>query len=129
MKTNTVGRITCPICGEPSQDLRVDKNEKLYMFCDNLCAIKLNRKMSREYLPLLLAGQSVSTPHFGIITSTSTKMKGKEENERKFNRTGNDGATANGRPNGQLAASSGVQRAESRTGRGWFAELLADDNE
>ena len=126
MKNNTVGRITCPICGEPSQDLRVDKNNKLYMFCDNLCAIKLNRKMSREYLPLLLAGQSVSTPHFGMITSTLTKMKGKAENEY---RTGSNGTTANRRADGQPAASAGVQRAESRTGRGWFAELLADDNE
>ena len=130
MKNNTIGRITCPVCGEPLQDLRVDKNNKLYMYCDNLCVVKFNGKMSKKYLPLLMSGQSVTTDKMGVINSIKPKENINDVQwKQPRNNTGIDRATTDGRTDGQPAASTGVQRATGTSGRGWFAELLADDDE
>lgn len=131
MKNNTIGRITCPVCGEPLQDLRFDKNNKLYMYCDNLCVVKFNGKMSKKYLPLLMAGQSVTTDKMGVITSIKPKENKNDVQwkQQPRNNTGIDRAATDGRTDGQPAASAGVQRATGARGRGWIAELLADDDE
>ena len=45
-----VGKMTCPICGEPNQDVKVNKNNKLYIYCDNGCMVRLSSKHSRQSL-------------------------------------------------------------------------------
>ena len=83
VNTNIIGRITCPICGEPLQDLKVNKNGNLYCFCDNGCAVNLSGKMSKAYRPRLLAGENISAGKIGIITA----LKGKTTNERRIEPT------------------------------------------
>lgn len=78
MNENTVGFITCPVCHEPRQDVRVNKNRKLYIFCDNGCAVKFNNIKSKRYLPVLLGGSDVKDETLGLIISAA---KGKKENE------------------------------------------------
>lgn len=48
-----IGRMTCPVCGEPLQDVKINKNNKLYMYCDRGCMIRLNAKQSNQALPVL----------------------------------------------------------------------------
>lgn len=63
-----IGRCACPVCGEPSQDLRINKNLKLYCFCDNGCKSQLNSKNSKWVLAALRAGKAVDVPNFGHIS-------------------------------------------------------------
>lgn len=70
----TVGRVTCPICGEPLQDLRVNKNNKLYCYCDNGCKWQLNSKNSRSVLATLNQGKSISIEKVGYIRSLQDKQ-------------------------------------------------------
>lgn len=62
-----VGRMTCPVCGEPMQDLKVNKNNKLYCYCDNGCKSQLNSKNSRSALAALKSGKSVAIEKIGYI--------------------------------------------------------------
>lgn len=73
MKTNTIGRLTCPICNEPNQDLRVNKNGNLYMYCDNGCSIKFNPAMSRKHLAVLEQGHSIQVEKNRSYNITKTK--------------------------------------------------------
>lgn len=52
-----VGKMTCPICGEPNQDVKINKNNKLYMYCDNGCMSRLSSKLSRQALAAVKAGK------------------------------------------------------------------------
>ena len=45
-----VGVIKCPVCGAEGQELRVNKNRKLYVFCDRGCSSKFNsQKLTAPY--------------------------------------------------------------------------------
>ena len=55
-----VGKMTCPICGEPMQDVKVNKNNKLYMYCDNGCMVRLSSKLSRQGLAALKGKRSAN---------------------------------------------------------------------
>ena len=70
----TVGRVTCPVCGEVLQDLRVNKNNKLYCYCDNGCKWQLNSKNSRSVLAVLRQGKSISIDKVGYIRSLQDKQ-------------------------------------------------------
>lgn len=154
MTRDAVGRLTCPICGEPAQDLRVNVNHKLYVYCDNGCAVKLSGAKSKRYLPVLLAGSDVKDDKIGLIIST---CKGNKQNEiikqkevrNAGNITGandNNGSTANnagsmagndtgssagssfnGRTNGQYTARRTSASHDSIISRA--AAWLADDDE
>ncbi len=63
-----VGRFTCPICGEEMQDLKKNKNGKLYCYCDCGCKSQLNSKDSRVVSAALAGGKSVRLPKIGVIT-------------------------------------------------------------
>ena len=121
-KNNTIGRLTCPICGEPSQDLRVDKNGKLYMYCDNLCAMKFNGKMSKKYFNLLMDGQSVQIEKIGIITAI--KQKGFKANVTESRPITDNRATIDGRSDRPVA---GVRADDKPTGGFWRGLLSGDD--
>lgn len=149
MITNeTIGRITCPVCGEVSQDVRINKNGYLYMICDNSCRVNFTKAQSLKWLPLLRAGQDVRTDKIYI----KSLMKGIKENESK-----NSGADENRtrtilsiKPSGASAGSAAGNNAGTITGNaagrielngrptdtgnsnanksgGFFARLLADD--
>ncbi len=62
-----IGRMTCPVCGEERQDLKVNKNQKLYMYCDNGCCIRLNSKQSRYIRAQLAQKKAVSVAKLGYI--------------------------------------------------------------
>ena len=63
-----VGRLTCPVCGEPAQDLKVNKNYKLYCFCDNGCKSQLSSKNSRAALAALKGGKTIKIEKIGIVS-------------------------------------------------------------
>ena len=69
-----VGRFTCPICGEASQDLKKNKNGKLYCYCDCGCKSQLNSKDSRAVSAALASGKSVKLPKIGVITSVKMEV-------------------------------------------------------
>lgn len=50
-----IGKMNCPICGEANQDIKINKNNKLYMYCDNGCMCRLSSKLSRQALAALKA--------------------------------------------------------------------------
>lgn len=143
VNTNVIARLSCPICGEPLQDLKVNKNGNLYCFCDNGCRVTLSGKMSRAYRPRLLAGENISAGKIGIITT----LKGSGTNETRTARNDNNtGAAANtgcAVSNQTAAASSagnnidrrtdrantGVEQPTTGAKRGLLAALLTDDDE
>lgn len=145
VNTNIIARISCPICGEPLQDLKVNKNGNLYCFCDNGCRVTLSGKMSRAYRPRLLAGENVSAGKIGIITSLNTKGMRTDETRtaRNDNNTTAAANTAFVGSNPTAAASSagnnidrrtdrantGVEQPTTGARRGLLAALLTDDDE
>lgn len=95
---NIIGRVTCPLCGEQSQDLKVNVNHKLYVFCDNGCTIKLNSAKSKRYLPVLLSGQDIRDDKLGLILSTCKGIKNEVIEKTKISNAGSStGANDNTR--------------------------------
>lgn len=151
---NIIGRVTCPLCGEQSQDLKVNINHKLYIFCDNGCTIKLNSAKSKRYLPVLLAGQDIRDDKLGLIISTCKGIKNEVIEKTKISNAGsiagndNTGSTANnagsmagkdntgssagsgfnGRTDGKYTAGTTGRNTGSIIGRA-AAWLAADDDE
>lgn len=54
-----IARTTCPVCGAPNQNLKINKNGNLYMYCDNRCSSRFNPKESRELIDELRQGRTV----------------------------------------------------------------------
>lgn len=133
------GRCTCPICGAPAQDVRVNVNQKLYGYCDNGCSFKFNSVQSKQFLPQLRAGRSVATANG--ITIFSTVKKGLEYAENKEHgadyRRNIDraaGSTAAGAANTRTDTSAERRKpdtAAASTGnsaRGFLAAWFGDDD-
>jgi hypothetical protein len=149
MNENIAGYMTCPICREAHQELRINKNRILYMFCDNGCAVKLNRPKSKRYLPVLLSGSDVKDEQFGLIISAAKGKKQNEANRKKEisnagsvtgSRTASNAGSVTGNNTGSVAGSTGsdlVGRTDGQhTGTGSnksifgrAAEWLAADND
>ena len=126
-----IGRTTCPVCGCAGQDVKINKNKKLYMFCDNGCAVKWNSSQSRRYLPVLAAGKNCKT-ETGLIIQT---LRGVIENERqieniasKNDRTGIAGSDAGRRTDGRLAGAADND-GNRRTSGGWLAGIFGEDTD
>ena len=130
----TAGRTTCPICGEPLQDVRVNKNNKLYIYCDNGCSCKFNNKQSRQYLPLLLQGQNVTDSKIGLITSVKTKeikqngqsIQWKQPKPSAADVAGKYRATTDGRTD---QSNTGVLPSGRSPTRGILSSFFSDDDE
>jgi len=142
------GRCTCPICGEPLQDIRVNVNQKLYCYCDNGCSFKFNSAQSRKFLPELRSGRNVATAQGITIFSTVGKDKTQNE-ESKITRVQRAGGIAggiagaeldsgrrqlagntgiNGRIDaGRRSANAGVEQRANK--RGFIAAWLGDDDD
>lgn len=129
-----IGRTSCPVCGCAGQDVKINKNNKLYMFCDNGCAVKWNSAQSRKYLPQLRSGVAVTTETGSIIKSTIKKEITENERKNEFENsagrddTGSRGSYAGGRTDGEPARST-AGRNDRGERRGWLAGLLADDDD
>ena len=143
------GRCTCPICGLPNQDVRVNVNSKLYVYCDNGCSFKFNSLQSRKFLPELRAGRNVATSQGITIFSMVGKENNKNaenqtirENITRGNSTGNITGSNAGRSNAgndsaggrvdtgrRTADSTGSISGGSTAKRGFFAGWLDDDDD
>lgn len=56
-----IARCNCPICGAENQDVKINKRENLYMFCDNRCMFRFSRPESRRLTDELRAGHVVKS--------------------------------------------------------------------
>ena len=74
-----IARMKCPICGEDAQDVKINKNGNLYIYCDNGCRVNFSGKESRKIKPVLLAGNNTSSNGIYI-----TSLKGQKQNETKL---------------------------------------------
>lgn len=53
-----IGLTNCPICGAETE-VKINKNRKLYAFCDFGCSFKMNANLSREGIAKLTSGNDV----------------------------------------------------------------------
>lgn len=136
------GHITCPICGLPNQDVRVNVNSKLYVYCDNGCSFKFNSLQSRKFLPDLRAGRNVYTSQgFTIFSSKGNKENAENKAARGNFERSNAGSTTgqssagNDNAGGRIDAgrrttdAAGSVSGGSTTKRGFFAAWLDDDDD
>ncbi len=79
-----IGRWTCPICGERAQDVKANKNRKIYSFCDNGCKAQLGAKQSRAVLASLSAGKSIAIEKIGVISPVQTVKTDSAESKKSF---------------------------------------------
>lgn len=124
-----IGRMACPACGEPNQNLKVNKNGNLYMYCDNRCSVRLNPKESREITDKLRLGQVVSWRGFDIRPAgmpVLAKTQEKKQMEVKYDDGKQRGNSVDGRADTRPADSAGRNEQPKRR---TFAEWLwSDDN-
>lgn len=123
-----IGRMACPACGEPNQNLKVNKNGNLYVYCDNRCSIRLNPKESREIADELRQGHVVSWRGFDIrpagvpvLAKQEKQTTEVKENDRKQRGNTTDGR-ADARPSDPAG---GNEQPKRRT----FAEWLWSDDD
>ena len=100
-----IGVTVCPICGAPEQELKINKNGKLYMMCDHGCNPRYSGAMSRQYIQRLRAGETVRTFQNQIIRPTKG-VKNNEETRANYN-TGTNSAENTGNYAGAVAGSAG----------------------
>lgn len=117
-----IGKWTCPVCGEPAQELKINKNGRLYTYCDCGCSVSLSMAESRRLLPILRTGNSAKTKTGNLILSN----KNKELIDNDTNR--NSGTTARRWTSRNSAASAG-NNTGTEHGGGWLAGLLAGDDD
>ena len=136
------GRCSCPICGAPAQDVRVNVNQKLYCYCDNGCSFKFNSTQSKQFLPQLRAGRNVMTSTGTAIFSLTGK-ESRENAENKANGTITRGSNETGRntggsitgttdgriDTGRRKLESAAPAAGRASGRGLLASWLIDDDD
>lgn len=133
------GRCKCPICGALSQDVRVNVNQKLYGYCDNGCSFKFNSAQSRQFLPVLRAGQNVTTQTGLVIFSNKGGLNAENKEHGTDNKrpvaTGNaatGGRTDAAATGGRIETGRREQDAPAATGRNaraLFASWLDDDDD
>ena len=125
-----IGRMACPACGEPNQNLKVNKNGNLYMYCDNRCSVRLNPKESREITDELRQGRVVSWRGFDIRPAgmpVLAKTQEKKQMEVKYDDGKQRGNSVDGRADTRPADIAGHtgQPARPRT----FVQWLWDDDD
>lgn len=128
-----VGVIKCPICGAEGQELRVNKNHKLYVFCDRGCSSKFNSQKSREWLARLARGDTIFEQNYKISPLKST-IDGAQiiENQQQ------KGVIENGKPgridtigrtNAGLAGDTERRIQPTPSRRGWLSDFFINDDE
>ncbi len=122
-----IGKWTCPVCGEPAQELKINKNGRLYTYCDCGCSVSLSMAESRRLLPILRTGSSAKTKTGNLILSNKNKELTNNEN-RRFENERNSGNAAGRWTTGNSAARAG-NNTGTEHGGGWLAGLLAGDDD
>ena len=64
-RENSVGFCNCPVCGETT-DVRSNKNQKLYIICDNSHRIEFNAVESRKARALLFQSRDAECGNIKI---------------------------------------------------------------
>lgn len=128
-----IGRTSCPVCGCADQDIKINKNNKLYMFCDNGCAVKWNSAQSRKYLPLLKSGAAVRT-ETGLIVKSIKELEKNEQQQTNFENSpgryaGSRGNSTGGRTDRGPTGTAAAGHDDRGERRGWLAGLLIDDDD
>ena len=121
----TIGRIACPVCGEPGQDVRINKNGILYTICDNGCRVNFTKKQSKNWLPVLRAGQPVRQGNIFInaITGGNNGTTRIEQSRRIDTIRRPDGQHTGDKHTGT------TRQPEQPVKRGILAGFLSDDDE
>lgn len=123
-----IGRMACPACGEPGQNLKVNKNGNLYLYCDNRCSVRLNPKESRQITDELRLGHVVSWRGFDIRPAgvpVAVKTEEKQTEVKQHDDREQRGNSTDGRPDARPADNAG--RNEQR--RGILSAWLFDDDD
>lgn len=130
------GIIRCPICGREEQEIRINKNRNLYVYCEGGCRMTYSATASRKALPVLKSGriyqyngytmrplglETGSNNPAGIVPASIQEIKQNDGN------TGRN--TIDGRPGGQPTATVRVQQSAGNTPGSWLASWLGDDDE
>jgi len=133
-----IGRTTCPVCGAPNQNLKINKNGNLYMYCDNRCSTRFNPQESRELIDALRAGRTVKRGvGFVVPVGTSaaapievkniTKPVKKTTEVKKDDGKQQRGNPTDGRGNGESAGCAGAGQPQRPVER-FTAWLWGDDD-
>ena len=105
-----IGRAACPICGN-TVAIKINKNRKLYAFCDYSCKFSLNSEMSRKGIAELSAGRLVT---LGKLTISPER---KEKNGTGQETTGTPATgTDAGQRTGTATATAGNTTGTTGTG-------------
>ncbi len=62
-----IARTSCPICGEPEQNIKINKNGNLYMYCDNRCSVRFNPRESRQAIDQLRTGAAAKVKNMVLV--------------------------------------------------------------
>lgn len=127
----TIGRITCPVCGEPMQDVRINKNGILYTICDNGCRVNFTGKQSRRWLPTLRAGKPVQDNKI-FINALTGRLINDDRGTINTNAGQSTGNSAIRRPdvgysNTATVAGNTTGQQPNEPKRGIFANFFDDD--
>lgn len=129
-----IGRTACPVCGAPSQNVKINKNGNLYIYCDNRCSVRFNAQESREILDELRQGRTVrkgAAVYVPISAPAATKIETKPAKMAKpTTEVKNDvkrGNTTDGRADGESAGSTGGGEQQRPVER--FASWLWGDDD
>lgn len=127
-----IGLTTCPICGADGQEVRVNKNGNLYVFCDHGCRVNFSGRDSRKITASLTAGKGINMAKMTIFPQKTVIFEEKTEQKQQCIGVIENGKPGRnpvvGRSDGKPAAIAGNTTA-GRGGRGWLADLLGDDDD
>lgn len=134
------GYLTCPVCGKPEQEIRINKNRNLYTYCETGCRLTFSATASRKILPALKSGRvfnyngyemrplSAETQEIiinkpaGVVLAATMEKKDDERTDIRRNPTV-------GRTDGQLATVAGNAGAGEFRPSGIAAWLWGDDDD
>lgn len=128
-----IGYVACPICGAQHQRVKINKSGNLYIYCENRCATRFSPKASDEIIANLRQGKKF---YLGsqIIYPASTKNEEVEKPAqskvieiKEVKDNGKRGNSTDGRPNRELATSSGSPEQQRPAER--FASWLWGDDD
>ena len=124
-----IARSNCPICGAENQDVKVNKNANLYMFCDNRCQIRFSRPESRRLTDELRAGHVAKINNM-ILRPINFKKQQTQEVCYESGRIEQRGNITIGRPSGQPATLAGnAANVGSYKPSGIAGWLFGDDDD
>lgn len=127
-----IARTTCPVCGAPNQNLKINKNGNLYMYCDNRCSSRFNPKESRVLIDELRQGRTVRKGGAVYVPiGAPAPVKIEEKPVKKTTEVKKDDGkqrrnTTDGRPDGESAGNTG--HGQQRPVERFAAWLWGDDD-